>query len=736
VRERRLVLVASYDCIRAMALRIGTFNVQLFTDVQLAVASKDWVGAGIAGAEYAAAIEEGNPLLVDKNQQSKALRFAQRILDAPYDLVCFQEMWSGPAWARMSAALLAGGYVFARDAVGQVELNLISVPIPSGVAVASRLPPVPFRRPSDPGPVEIAIVPFVSAGGADRLAMKSVMAFVVDVPCLGRTVVATTHLQADYSLEGEPSYADVRAKQLDQIDALVEDIRLAARADRVVVCGDLNIRAEPVTPAQPGEPPRTHEYLQIFGWRPQPAPTHQFGARLRDGWTASSPDETAITSVDNQRLDIVATNGEPRGAVVRHIMLARNLWTGTGPALVPTPLGRGALMARGGRVWESDHNGVNAIIGPPAPHGTPSLADPVSLGPGDTGAWVSSLDDGAPRWLLLTEPGTYRVELKVVSGADARMLVFEPRDLSAPFAWLDPGGSPPPPPPASRPYPGRLIERHRVGGPLTPLYVRAQSEDDTIAEIIVVAYRSAGVTPDDAILIDPHVDRPIDVPPNQNDVWLELQPDGPPLDPVVEQTVELRLHGDIVAVDVVDPALAHLPNVSQPAADHVRIALRGPQRVLVRVQTPQAQSKFGAYWSTDLKTLHGGQYEGTHVPGSWALKFHCNDETGPDWVGDDEIFAGGQADAALLPGVSAPDVDTGDDVSLEPLDPARFVTDCQIWISEDDPDGDAGAIVTFPDDLPTGGTIPAVSQRRSVRVGSGRYTLYYNLSGWMRRQNL
>jgi hypothetical protein len=271
--------------------------------------------------------------------------------------------------------------------------------------------------------------------------------------------------------------------------------------------------------------------------------------------------------------------------------------------------------------------------------------------------------------------------------------------------------------------------------------VRAQAEGDATVNATVLAYRHAGITPDEAILIDPDVERRLTVAPRQDDIWIELQPDGPPLDPAVVQTVQLEVHGDVVAVDVVDAGLSPLADtVTVPGAaftgTQVTVRLRGPQRVLVRIQTATVGDTVRARWGSDMKVLHGALYEGTAPAGSWDLKLHVDDETGVDAFAADEITVAGQAGTQSTAQLVENDSDTGENISLATLDPTRFVAECVITITEDDVDSDAVGGVTFPDDLPPGVTIPARSRRRPVRVGSGTYTLFYNLSGWLRRKNL
>jgi hypothetical protein len=209
----------------------------------------------------------------------------------------------------------------------------------------------------------------------------------------------------------------------------------------------------------------------------------------------------------------------------------------------------------------------------------------------------------------------------------------------------------------------------------------------------------------------------------------------------VLQTVLLDVHGDVAAIEVLDIGLNPLPNaVTVPGSTftgtHTTVGLRGPQVVKVRIQTALAGDTVGVRWETDLKVLHGALYEGTVPVHSWDLKLHVDDETGVDSFGADEITVAGRADGVATAQVVDNDSDTGENISLAAMDPTRFVGECAVTITEDDIDGDAVGGVIFPDDLPAGVPIPARSRRRPVRVGSGTYALFYNLSGWLRRKNL
>jgi len=51
-------------------------------------------------------------------------------------------------------------------------------------------------------------------------------------------------------------------------------------------------------------------------------------------------------------------------------------------------------------------------------------------------------------------------------------------------------------------------------------------------------------------------------------------------------------------------------------------------------------------------------------PGAWDLKVHCDDETGADWAGADEISVDGTADDLPLPHIYDGDSDTGENTDL------------------------------------------------------------------------
>lgn len=76
-------------------------------------------------------------------------------------------------------------------------------------------------------------------------------------------------------------------------------------------------------------------------------------------------------------------------------------------------------------------------------------------------------------------------------------------------------------------------------------------------------------------------------------------------------------------------------------------------------------------------------------------------------MGADEITVTGQADALDTAQAVENNSDTGENISLAPMDPARFVGECVITITEDDINGDAVGEVIFPDDLPAAVPLPA-----------------------------
>ncbi|MHA7291282.1 hypothetical protein ACX80V_16745 [Arthrobacter sp. MDT3-24] len=97
-----------------------------------------------------------------------------------------------------------------------------------------------------------------------------------------------------------------------------------------------------------------------------------------------------------------------------------------------------------------------------------------------------------------------------------------------------------------------------------------------------------------------------------------MQPDRRPLDRgrQIVQTVGLEVHGNVIAVDALDADLLQLTNtVIKPGTTFigakVTIRLRGPQRVLVRIETTTVGDTFHARWGADLKMLHGALFEGT-----------------------------------------------------------------------------------------------------------------------------
>ena len=199
-------------------------------------------------------------------------------------------------------------------------------------------------------------------------------------------------------------------------------------------------------PGIPAADPGVSRHLRLAA---DPAVVDRLGIRLVDGWTQSSPEEAAVAD----QLDLVlGGGGRPTRRGPPHHAGAEPLQHSDPTRCSQPDRARATRRPRRRPVGERPpgrrrNHGSDRRPRHPGPGGTDDDA------PRQLGGRPTRLDHGAPRWFLLTEPGTYRVEL---DPARLRRPVprVRPHDLSVPFAWLDPGGGRPDPVPVSTQFRG------------------------------------------------------------------------------------------------------------------------------------------------------------------------------------------------------------------------------------------------------------------------------------------
>jgi hypothetical protein len=240
--------------------------------------------------------------------------------------------------------------------------------------------------------------------------------------------------------------------------------------------------------------------------------------------------------------------------------------------------------------------------------------------------------------------------------------------------------------------------------------------------------------------VDPFTKHRLSFAPGKTNLWIELQLDGPPDDSQKSQMIKAVAEGSRLKAKVLTGELVSVPAMTSVGAAGLEISFesRGPLRILVELSTNSPGSLVEFLWESNLLVFHGPIVDEARTTGAGPLYFHVDDETGPDWAGADEVRVTAMADAFSLPSIHHNDADTGDYLTLgfANTQPVRFVETLDIRVTEEDPDGNAVGGVLLPDDLPAGTGLPVLNGRLAIRVGSGTYALFYNLSRWLRRKNL
>ena len=140
--------------------------------------------------------------------------------------------------------------------------------------------------------------------------------------------------------------------------------------------------------------------------------------------------------------------------------------------------------------------------------------------------------------------------------------------------------------------------------------------------------------------------------------------------------------------------------------------------VVTRSSTDQTLLDVG--WKTALTYL-------------WPLQLRCDDETGPDWLGADEISAQLSGDGYDAGTRDNDDMDAGESMlfqdapgSKQGWPPFAYIGDAEMRVVEHDLDGDvdgsSGPIAVLAGDAATS------EESVGMNVGSGHYTFLYRRS--------
>lgn len=303
------------------ALRIMSWNVRLFS--------------------AAAAFAQGISHTAESDAKSIVDMITGLATDDPPDVITFNEVWDDGAGEilRDDLKFLYPHSITSFGSAGPTGISIPPVKLDnSGLMIVSRFPFV--QRPNGDN---FEFRSYDDAAGDDALSDKGVA--LVQIAEGGETTtIAFTHMQASYD-DDNSAHADVRAKQLGTITTLLKEVLgdpIANLSDwrRVIVTGDINIRGDRWS--------RTEEWKKHFGNSSAKPGDLGIGstagqAALVDGWNTymgvpdklnpyepSTPDPgytnlnftqspSDPTSLYRSRLDYHAYSREP-GALLRFLV--------------------------------------------------------------------------------------------------------------------------------------------------------------------------------------------------------------------------------------------------------------------------------------------------------------------------------------------------------------------------------------------------------------------------------
>lgn len=703
-------------------LRVMTFNMQLLPEIEVPVfkiplmpksGNESKEKAGIIGDAIAALPPDELPDVLIGNEvvhEGARQELIQRLSPLYGNII---PIFEDPAWLGVMSAINPAVAALFQD---------------SGLFFASRWPIVPLP---DGSPFRFAR--YSDATGWDAFWAKGVG--IVGISCpLGAVIFAFTHTQAAYDFEDE--YRDIRAKQLAQIETeldLAFGVPSSAWRDPVVL-GDLNIRGD--TGAV------SNEWSATFG-----TGSAAFVTALRDGWRTYMRPPTSPIEVDpgftNNNLEPGKDGAMPAGLLMRFdYILTRTPATGE---LVPQQM-RTRFRTL------SDHWSLEADLHRISPACTPSTAVLFATIPAlASGLRIVPLNiafDGSYQWLFVDEPGTYTIFPPVVP---VETSLFSEDDLTTPrkpYAQVD----------ANKMGLSQLVGDLEQEGPVTspmgeqfelpgPFFIRVRARVRTggyTGPCMLGVFRHRGETCHSAIrlrpfatLLDPLL--PVGQPLGAGDVcWFRADLDR--AHSAETHTSVFELHnatGANVNLELLLVECSALDNPSAPPPVllgnasglgpllELTHATVGPETVyLLLRRSSLTQTKFLLGWRSGLTYLRSD-------PKRRPLVLRCPDETGPDWLGADEITLKLRADGMLAYFLDEywGDADTNEILKLEDkVPPLAFVAKIEIWLNEADFIQSQASITTIsalgPSEAPTREVLHDIS------VQSGKYRFEGVLSRW------
>jgi hypothetical protein len=550
----------------------------------------------------------------------------------------------------------------------------------------------------------------------DILACKGVGVVQIECP-LGIVTLAFTHAQAFYKHEDQ--YRDMRRTQMADIGTTLARVLgnpPSPNWGRVVVLGDFNIRGD--LGATKGE------WNDIFATSPSIFTDH-----LCDGWRTYMKPPPRPHEVDPgftvNNLE-AGENGElPAGLLLR-----------LDYACFSTQPGDEVLVPQ--HMWTrfrtlSDHWSLEADVHLRTPQCTPSdallWADIPPLSSEMRVAHLMIEEAGSYQWVYVDTPGTYTV----FPPLNMEVALFLEDDLSTPWNPYDQVHV------AGIGIPQLDIDVHEHGERLDPrggqydlpkpFFIRLRGGVDNphvTGPCLTGIYRHTGETRETSILL-----RPWEAP--KDPMLPQGQPNGQADDCWFRAHLGRALSGQAhTSTFFVQNSTGHVAGITlfdqngqqlhHVAGNQPEIIVQhtasGPETVyLLLKRSALTDTGFRAGWRSGLTYLRS-------VPNVRPMGLRCEDETGPDWAGADEITLRLFADD-LHPHFFETfwnDADATELLKLEGHVPGiAFVDRIEVWAKEADFIQGAAATTHVPALTDLDPPVKAIEQRFNVEFGTYRF---------------
>lgn len=554
---------------------------------------------------------------------------ALKAKDRP-DVIALNEVFSEDARAAFKLRLGAA-YT---HVVEEVDLDTIGKIDDAGLMLFSRHAFLPLAT---GGTVHTAF--YDKSEGSDSLAPKGVAMVRIDTP-ISPTTIGFTHMQASY--DAEDQHRDIRESQFQQItDAFGALMTDDGHWGGAVLVGDLNVRGDSGR--------QTDEWSDTFdqsgsgpirrmldGWRTYMHPPPELGPETDKGLTNVTPATGVL-----QRLDYACFL---RPQLADRVLVPHHMF----------------IRFR----TQSDHFALESIIQLQSPHCTPSRAiealkaDLIQGGTDDAPSEVRffHLDfqhDGSYQWLYIKEPGTYSWWSGDADGKRLQVRAFEEDDLSRALETVEVDAS-------DLSDDLQFINQDRKADPhgrtvvaRKPLFLSVRMPSGKPGKGFLGLMTHRGESKTTALLLTPHVITSPAFPEGKRlglDDACWLRAIMPPTYSGAERNEKFVADnptGNILTLTLETDGLGIGQKRSGSDAEleivHPTIGLTADDTAetvfIVMTRRDINDIGFGITWVSPVTYLMLDQPIGLFI----------NDETGPDWPGDDEVRFQIEVDADPLP---------------------------------------------------------------------------------------